>query len=85
MKLLSLCCRNTLKTLLKSFLLDHDADSCTYEIIGEHSEVMYSPDGHCLYLVWHFGPRDRVGIRYPKRWQGYFCRPVYLFKCPMSK
>ena len=46
---------------------------------------MYGPGGNCLYLVWHFGPKDRVGIRYPKRWQGYFCRPVYLFKCPMSK
>ena len=46
---------------------------------------MFSPDGDCLYLVWHFGPNDRTGIRYRKCWKAYFCRPVYLFKCPMSK
>ena len=46
---------------------------------------MYSPDGTCLYLVWHFGPNDRTGIRYPKRWQTYFCRPVFYLSCPIGK
>lgn len=66
-------------------LSDRDADSLTYECIGEYNETMYSPDGTCLYLVWHFGPKDRKGIRYPKQWEGYFRRPVYLLTCPIGK
>ena len=46
---------------------------------------MYSPDGNCLYLVWHFGPKDKTGVRYPKNWETYFCRPVFLLTCPIGK
>ena len=70
---------------LFDLILDRVGDSITYEVCGEYNEVMYAPDGACLYLVWHFGPKDRTGVRYPKQWESYFCRPVFLLSCPIGK
>ena len=67
------------------FILDRDDDAVTYEILGEHDEIMYDDEGRALFKTWYFGPRDRTGVRYPVRWQGYFCRPVMYLSCGMGK
>ena len=46
---------------------------------------MYDAEGRPLFKTWYFGPRDRVGTRYPIRWQGYFCRTVMYLSCGIGK
>ena len=40
--------------------------------------MMYDESGAVQYRVWQFGG-GRAGVRYPRDWTKYFCRPaVYL-------
>lgn len=59
-------------------ILDPKNSSITYEVLGEYSEMMYDESGAVQYRVWQYGG-DRAGVRYPRTWTKYFCRPaVYL-------
>ena len=54
---------------------DKDNLCLTYEVLGEHFETMYDDSGAVQYRVWQFGG-GRAGVRYPRDWTKYFCRPV---------
>ena len=65
------------KISFKKFL-DKNNLSLTYEVLGEYFEMMYDESGAVQYRVWQFGG-GRAGVRYPRDWTKYFCRPaVYL-------
>ena len=57
---------------------DRDNACITYECLGEYFETMYDESGAVQYRVWQYGG-NRAGVRYPRNWTKYFCRPaVYL-------
>ena len=79
------CCYNTNAISCGNFHLGRENDAVTYEVLGEYDEIMYDSENRALFKVWYFGPRDRVGVRYPIKWQGYFCRPVMYLSCGLGK
>ena len=65
-------------TKKKLYISDRDNSSITYEVLGEYFEMMYDDTGAVQYRVWQYGG-NRAGVRYPRNWTRYFCRPaVYL-------
>lgn len=74
----SFCCATNF-SISKSFLIclisDKENLSLVYESMGEFHETMYDESGAVQYRVWQYGG-GRAGVRYPRNWTKYFCRPV---------